>query len=125
MGGLFFLSQKSRGAVSNRKNVIYVDDVNMPAKEKYGAQPPIELLRQFFDFGFLYDRKEKNPINIIDTCFLCVAAPPEGGRNKITTRFTRHFNVLVFPNAVDKTIKRIFTTILEGYLNPFDIKVKN
>lgn len=38
--------------------MIFVDDLNMPRLDRYGSQPPIELLRQYQDFGGFYDRNK-------------------------------------------------------------------
>ena len=42
--------------LGGKKLLTYMDDLNMPAKDEYGSQPPLELVRQWIDYGFWYDR---------------------------------------------------------------------
>jgi dynein heavy chain len=74
------------GAPVNKKVVFFIDDVNMPARERYGAQPPIELLRQFQDFKGFYDRKKLFWKDVEDTVLCAACAPPGGGRQEVTSR---------------------------------------
>ena len=74
---------------------MFVDDLNMPTKEVYGAQPPIELVRQFLDQGGWYEHKDKEkPFKkIINTILLTAMGPPGGGRSFITPRILRHLSL--------------------------------
>lgn len=104
------------GPPSGSKYVVYVDDMNMPQREKYFAQPPIELLRQWMDHGGWYERKPPCQFRrIIDTQFVASMGPPGGGRNPVTNRFLRHFNLLSFTEMSAVALTTIFTTMLSAF----------
>ncbi|KAG2467637.1 DYH6 protein, partial [Polypterus senegalus] len=42
----------------NSHPVLLTDDLNMPVTEKYGAQPPLEFIRQFIELGGFYNVKD-------------------------------------------------------------------
>jgi dynein heavy chain len=112
------------GAPGANKAVLVIDDVNMPSVEQYGAQPPIELMRQLCDGGYFFEREKLFKIKVIDTTVICCAAPPEGGRHPLTSRFTRHFHILCIPPANEDTLSSIYRQILEGFLKPFKPEVQ-
>eukprot|EP01064_Diplonema_japonicum_P003207 TRINITY_DN1209_c2_g1_i1.p1 TRINITY_DN1209_c2_g1~~TRINITY_DN1209_c2_g1_i1.p1 ORF type:complete len:4214 (+),score=1112.95 TRINITY_DN1209_c2_g1_i1:49-12642(+) len=93
--------------------VIFVDDANMPIKEQYGAQPPLELLRQFLDHAGFYNYTPPIKYNeVLDVVLTASMGPPGGGRQSVTNRFLRHFNHISFPELDDESMTLIFSTIM-------------
>ncbi|KAJ7552701.1 hypothetical protein O6H91_06G065600 [Diphasiastrum complanatum] len=103
------------GPAPGKLCVIFVDDLNMPQPEVYGAQPPIELLRQFADHGGWYGRDNAFR-EIVDVIFLSAMGPPGGGRNFVTQRYLRHFNTVVIAQVGEDSLSLIFSTILNWHL---------
>ena len=104
---------------------IFVDDLNMPKKETYGAQPPIELVRQWMDHSGWYERKskEKTWVKVEDIVFVSAMGPPGGGRSTITMRLKRHFNIITYTNIAKDSIDVMFKTVLNHFLSNFESNI--
>lgn len=104
------------GPSMGKKGVIFVDDLNMPQKEVFGAQPPIELLRQWMDYGGWYDLESSEKLfkKIQSIRFVAAMGPPGGGRNFISMRYTRHFSTIYVEPYSTNSLKYIFTNIMDS-----------
>ena len=101
------------GPPIGKKCITFVDDLNMPTKETYGAQPPIEILRQFLDHGGWFELKEKTFLKIEDMMYVAAMGPPGGGRTFITPRFLRWFNVISVTEFDNEAMMGIFSSIMK------------
>lgn len=100
--------------------IIFANDLNMPMKEEFGAQPPLELLRQWLDYGFWYDRDKQTKMVIKNMQVVAAMGPPGGGRTTISQRLQSRFNVINVTFPSDQQIKKIFNTLLNHRLHAFE-----
>ena len=63
------------GPAMGKKCIIFIDDLNLPQMDESGTIPPVELLRQWIDHGYWYDKKDRTKvgidINLWMSYFLC------------------------------------------------------
>ncbi|GAB6032148.1 hypothetical protein CHUAL_010802 [Chamberlinius hualienensis] len=103
------------GPPLGKKCVVFIDDLHRPSKETYGAQPPLELFKQYLDHGHWFDKKELTKLKLIDVNFVATATTYVGQQQLINNRMLRHFHI-VDVNAFNlETLQRIFSTTLNHH----------
>lgn len=98
------------------KCVLFVDDLNVPANGINESHSSTEILRQIFDYGYVYDLKNNGKINIESILTLAACCSPGGRYNNVDVRFLNHFNCFSINESSEESLTRIFSGILmNGY----------
>lgn len=61
--------------------------------------------------------QDTSTLNLVDVSIVGAMAPPGGGRNEITPRMLRHFNVISIHAFNDETMKTIFQPMIDWHFN--------
>lgn len=117
-------SKDKFGPPGGKKLICFVDDFNMPRKDLFGSQPPLELIRQWVDYGGWYERAKQTWRYIMDMQLMVAMGPPGGGRSVISGRLQSRFNLVNFTAPKSRDMERIFASILVPKLQDFDDEVK-
>uniref|UniRef100_A0A2K6FUH7 Dynein axonemal heavy chain 2 n=1 Tax=Propithecus coquereli TaxID=379532 RepID=A0A2K6FUH7_PROCO len=104
--------------------ITFMDDLNMPAKDTFGSQPPLELIRLWIDYGFWYDRTKQTIKYIRDMFLMAAMGPPGGGRTVISPRLQSRFNIINMTFPTESQVTRIFGTMINQKLQDFEEEVK-
>jgi dynein heavy chain len=101
---------------NSRKGVIFIDDLNMPQREQFGAQPPIELLRQYMDYSGWYElfSDTKDFTHIKEVNFIGAMGSVASGRT-ISQRYMRHFIYMYAENYSQNNMVGIYSAVCDWF----------
>ncbi len=66
-------------------------------------------------------RKEKWLVKVEDIVFVGAMCPPAGGKNPVTPRFTRHFNIITCTSFDKEVMSMIFHKIIDVHIKHSNI----
>ena len=101
------------GPSQGKRCLLFIDDFSMPDVEVSGAQPALELLRQFFDYGGWYGPHKSNPLTFTSIKDVIVVGALQPNLNTVSQRVLRHFITFCIPQFDGKTLTSVFTSLLE------------
>ncbi|KAI6162009.1 dynein heavy chain protein 1 [Pisolithus thermaeus] len=91
--------------------VIFCDEINLPAQDKYGTQRVISFLRQLVECGGYWRASDKAWVKLERIQFVGACNPPtDPGRVPLSHRFLRHAPLIMVDYPGEVSLKQIYGT---------------
>ncbi|KAI0387780.1 cytoplasmic dynein heavy chain, partial [Hypomontagnella monticulosa] len=109
--------------------VIFCDEINLPAPDKYGTQRAISFLRQLVEHNGFWRTSDKSWVTLDRIQFVGACNPPtDAGRTPMGARFLRHAPLIMVDYPGELSLHQIYGTFnsavlkiipaLRGYSEP-------
>ena len=97
--------------------VLFCDEINLPAADKYGTQRVISFLRQLVESGGFYRTTDMSWVKLERIQFVGACNPPtDPGRVPLTHRFLRHAPLIMVDYPGEVSLKQIYGTYSRALL---------
>jgi len=97
--------------------VVFCDECNLPAEDKYGTQRVIMFIRQITEAGGFYRPSDRQWVTVERVQFLGACNPPtDPGRHPMSDRFLRHCPVIWVDYPGPDSLRQIYGTFNRGML---------
>ncbi|KAK9369733.1 dynein heavy chain, N-terminal region 1-domain-containing protein [Lipomyces kononenkoae] len=94
-----------------RRLVIFCDEINLPAPDKYGTQSVIFFLRQLIEHNGFWRVSDKSWVSLERIQFVGACNPPtDTGRTALGLRFLRHASLIMIDYPGQLSLSQIYGT---------------
>ncbi|POS87247.1 cytoplasmic dynein-like protein 1 heavy chain 1 [Erysiphe pulchra] len=97
--------------------ILFCDEINLPAPDKYGTQRAISFLRQLIDQNGFWRTCDKSWVTLERIQFVGACNPPtDAGRTALGARFLRHAPLLMVDYPGQLSLHQIYGTFMSAIL---------
>ncbi|PIC53072.1 hypothetical protein B9Z55_002924 [Caenorhabditis nigoni] len=97
--------------------VIFCDEINLPAPDKYGTQRVISFLRQLVELNGFYRTSDHSWVSLERIQFVGACNPPtDPGRHPMTSRFFLHVPIVYVDYPGQTSLQQIYGTFNRAML---------
>ncbi|EJT78073.1 dynein heavy chain [Gaeumannomyces tritici R3-111a-1] len=97
--------------------VVFCDEINLPAPDKYGTQRAISFLRQLVEHNGFWRTSDKSWVTLDRIQFVGACNPPtDAGRTPMGARFLRHAPLIMVDYPGELSLQQIYGTFNSAVL---------